>query len=188
MIDRDDVELMLRFKEKRDKKAFAELVRRHQKPLVNFFYKLVWNVHTAEDLTQEVFIKLVKGADTYQATAKFTTFLYKIARNTWIDKLRKDRRKRAVSLDQTIDEDKEKSLKETVRSADPGPDEIAGQKELVIKIKKVLTRLSEEQRVIITLNVFKTMSYREIAEVLDIPVGTVKSRMHQAIIKLREIL
>ena len=83
-----------------DEPAFEELVRRYQLSLINFFFPLVWNRHTAEDLAQEVFVRLYTGASTYQPTAKFTSYLYRIARNCWIDQRRQSKSRR---LERSID-------------------------------------------------------------------------------------
>lgn len=185
----DDTELMLCFKRNQDKEAFNELVRRHSKPLINFFYRLTWNQSSAEDLAQEVLIKLVETASRYEARSKFTTFLYTVARNLWIDKLRSGKAGvHLISLDNPIDSDGEKPLSELIAGENREPVEVAATEETVTRVKKLLSALPDEQRVILNLTYFEGMSYQEVAEVLDIPLGTVKSRLHAAIAKLKEMV
>ncbi len=182
-----DTELMLRFKQQHDREAFSELVKRHQKSLINFFYRLVWNREKSEDLTQEVFIKLIKNAHTYEPRAKFTTFLYRIARNLWIDKLRCGQiSTKTISLDSPIDQDKEKPLSALIAEENSNLTEDIANKELVNRLKKLISGLPEEQQVILNLTYFEGMAYQEVAKIVDIPLGTVKSRLHAAITKLKE--
>lgn len=182
-----DTELMLRFKQQHDQEAFSELVRRHQKSLINFFYRLVWNREKSEDLAQEVFIKLIKNIHTYEPKAKFTTFLYRIARNLWIDKLRCGQiSTKVVSLDTPIDQDKQRPLSELIAEENSNLTEDIANKELVDRLKKLILGLPEEQQVILNLTYFEGMAYQEVAKIVDIPLGTVKSRLHAAIAKLKE--
>lgn len=191
-----DIELFLRFKKYRDKpaspagrEAFAEIVRRWQKPLINFFYRLCWNKDTAEDLTQEVFIRLVKAARAYKPRAKFNTFLYTIAKNLWIDKIRETGfRPVAVSLDNPIGEDKKITLGDIIPRGERPPDEIVITQETIKEIKQKMTNLSDDQRIILNLCVFEEMTYQEAAETLNIPLGSVKSRLHGALTRLKELI
>ncbi|MBI4834336.1 MAG: sigma-70 family RNA polymerase sigma factor [Planctomycetes bacterium] len=185
-----DTELMMRYKKSRDKKAFAELVRRHQKPLLNFFYRFSWDSGISEDLAQEVFIKLAQSSKNYQPRAKFNTFLYTIARMTWMDNLRTRKyRLHPVSLDQGIkDSDKDTTLKEMVVKDPKRPEEKLINKEMIDKVKETMKELHEEHQVIINLCVFQGMSYDDAAEVLKIPLGSVKSRLHFALAKLKELV
>jgi len=188
-MDLPDAELMLQFKKRRDKNAMTELVRRHQKALVNFFYRLMWDQHAAEDLTQEVFIRLVTAAKDYTPRAKFTTFLYQVARNLWIDKLRKGEvGSRPISLDAPIDPDENTGLSELIAGQSPDAVQRVINHELMARVKKIISSLPEEQQMVLNLTYYQGMSYAETAEVLDIPVGTVKSRLHTAIMKLKEMV
>jgi RNA polymerase sigma-70 factor (ECF subfamily) len=185
-----DTELMMRYKKSRDKKAFAELVRRHQKPLLNFFYRLSWDSGISEDLTQEVFIKLAQSSKNYLPRAKFNTFLYTIARMTWTDLLRTRKyRLHPVSLDRGIkDSDKDTALKEMVVKDPKRLEEQLINKEMLNKVKETMRELHEEHQVIINLCVFQEMNYEDAAAVLKIPLGSVKSRLHFALSKLKELV
>lgn len=183
-----DVELMVATRNG-DRNAFAELVRRHHKPLVNFFFRMVWDRQRSEDFAQEVFLKVYTHAGTYEAQAKFTTYLYRVARNLWIDHLRvSGNQPRAQSLDAPVDGPDGASAGSLVAGADKRPDEILSDRESLHEVQGAIDQLPEEMRLVLVLSEQQGMKYQEISEVLGIPVGTVKSRMHNAIARLREIL
>lgn len=186
-----DTELMLRYKKNRDRAAFATLVRRYQKGLINFFYRLCWDAGMSEDFAQDVFIRVAENAPRYKPSARFNTFLYTIARNIWIDYWRGQKNKPAsVSLDNELKEDghNERTFKDFIATDQKHPEEILITKETMEKIKIILKGMNEEQQTIINLCVFEGMSYDEVAEVIDLPLGTVKSRLHFALAKLKELL
>ena len=177
---KSDVELMLAFAEG-DEEAFDELVGRHQVALVNFFHKMLWNHHAAEDLAQEVLVKLYTCRERYEPRAKFTTFLYRIARNCAVDFLRKTRRERGVlSLDAHSDD--------AIAHEQAGPAETADRNEQTAAVRAAIEALPEDHRLVLVLSEVQGLKYAQISEVLGVPVGTVKSRMHNAIKKLRDRL
>jgi RNA polymerase sigma-70 factor (ECF subfamily) len=153
--------------------AFEALVRRHQQPLLNFFRRL--GVYTdGEDLVQETFVRLFRYRERYRPSAKFTTFLYTVARHVRIDLARKQGRLRL--------------LQERVQQEFPAADDggvAACQRGL--DVDALLERLPEKLRSVVVLNIYQGLRYEEIARVLRIPEGTVKSRMFLALAKLREV-
>lgn len=152
--------------------AFAELIRRHQNGLVNYFIRMgVYN--DAEDLVQETFVRVWKARGRYRPTAKFSTFLYVLARHVWADRGRKV--KRHERLEGSLRTDAEISGGVTQPAALAGLD-----------VQEALNRLSPKLRDVIVLNVYQGLQYQDIAEVLDIPLGTVKSRINLAIQELRK--
>lgn len=156
-----------------DRQAFAELVRKHQQSLLNYFNRSgVYN--DAEDLVQRTFIKLYSYRDRYRPTAKFTTFLYLLARQVWIDELRRNERRRRLRLTLEADAVFQEGQRPTRRT--PG---------LADDLQSALSQLPEKQRAVVVLGVLQQMTYPEIAKVLKIPVGTVKSRMFIALRALR---
>ena len=156
-----------------DTMAFATLVKRHQDPLLNFFRRL--GVYTdAEDLVQETFVRLFNYRDRYRPTAKLTTFLYTIARHVWIDGLRKVKRQEAF-----VEE-----LKADGPAGSDGGMRLAA---LRMDAQQALQQLPEKLRSVVVLSLYQGLRYEEIAGVLDIPVGTVKSRMFNALNQLKEI-
>ncbi len=171
-----------------DDAAFRRLVERHQKPLLGYFWRRCLDRALAEDCVQEVFLRLVRHRGSWRPDAKFTTYLYRIAENHWIDRWRSAKSAPAsVSLDGlTGDED----VDAAAAFAAPGapPPARAGQLELGEKIRRAVTRLTDEQRAVFALAEVRGMRYEDIGRTLGIPTGTVKSRMHAAVTRLREIL
>ena len=182
----NDAELMLAFK-RGDRSAFDSLVRRHQGGLMNYFFRRLWNRQTAEDLTQEVLVRLFTHVDGYQATAKFTTYLYRIARNCCIDHFRRTKHTRRVgSLDAENVEGQ--SLADALAVVADGPAEELSKKELVERVIGAISSLDEGHREVLVMSEVEGMRYVDISEALGIPVGTVKSRMFNAMKRLREKL
>lgn len=181
-----DAELMIAF-QTGDRESFDLLLKRHHVGLYNFFIRMVGNAAEAEDLTQEVFIKVFRHAARYRQTAKFTTYLYRIAKNTWLDWLRKRKRRGVmVSLDQ--DDGDGYNLYRRIAGRSKDPLDALLSSETGQQVHAAITGLSEEHRLVFVLAEVQGMAYAEIAETLDIPEGTVKSRMHNAVHKLRERL
>jgi RNA polymerase sigma-70 factor (ECF subfamily) len=185
---RDDAALLAALKAG-DLAAFAGLVGRHQRSLINFFYHLCWDRQASEDCAQEVFLRVYSHLDTYEPQAKFTTFLFRIARNLWIDR----RRSAAVhgkplSLERRSGGDEGKSLGERVASRAPSPVEILAREEQQAALRRAIDQLSEEQKAVVILSEIEGMKYQDISAILDVPVGTVKSRMHTAMERLKDLL
>jgi len=172
--------------------AYAELVRRHQPGVLNFTFRMVNNRHVAEELTQEVFIALVRNADRYQPTAKFTTYLYTIASNIvskeWA---RQKRRPKAFSLSSWWNSSEGDDGGDPLEHLSDERQNVllAFQKgEISEAVNEALRHLPEHQRETFVLRRFQDMSYEEIAEVMEVPVGTVKSRIVRAERALRPYL
>ncbi len=167
-----------------DERAFEEIVRSYADRLVKFFRRLGADGGTCEDLTQEVFLKMVRGAVEYEARGRFDAFVFRVARNAWIDHVRAvDARPRLGSLDR---EGAGEPL--PVPDGRAGPAESAGRREEARLLLAGLARIPEGERLVVELGLFQGLPYAEVASVLDIPVGTVKSRMFSAIRRLRKEL
>lgn len=157
-----------------DREAFAEIVRRHQRPLLNFFRRC--GVYSdAEDLVQQTFIRLYRYRDRYRPSAKLTTFLYLLARQVWIDELR--RRRRLDRLHQGLQAEPEPEAASTSQ-----PDRGC------MDLDRALAALPEGLRLVVIMGVYQDLPYAEIGAALKIPVGTVKSRMFNALRMLRKTL
>jgi RNA polymerase sigma-70 factor (ECF subfamily) len=173
-----DIELMLQVKHG-DEAAFAELAQRYRRRLAGFFYSLCWNYETAQDYTQEVILRLWLARDRYEPTAGFATYIFRIARNYWVTVLRYRKcRPESISLDDVWQ---------------PHIDEIDVEHLLIRryedqKIREAISDLPEHYRLVFILSHFQELRYIEIAEILEIPIGTVKSRMSSAVRLLREII
>jgi RNA polymerase sigma-70 factor (ECF subfamily) len=166
--------------------AFTQLVDRHQRSLINFFYHLSWDRQVAEDCAQEVFLRLYAHLASYEPQAKFTTFLFRIARNLWIDRKRAEaaRGGKPVSLDAGDD----RPLGGRVPAGSPTPVEVLARQEAREALRAAIDRLPDEQKAVIILSEIQGMKYQDIGAILGIPVGTVKSRMHTAMERLKELL
>jgi RNA polymerase sigma-70 factor, ECF subfamily len=184
-----DLELMRRF-QGGDVDAFTELYERHLRGLLNFFFRLCWDRALAEDFAQEVLLRVFKSAKKWEPNAKFTTFLYRIARNYWIDHCRLlSTQNENVSLQTRVGgEDGTATLIDKLPDDIRPPDDDLDRRELYGAIMGALNQLPEEQRMVFVLSEIEELRYQEIAEIMEIPLGTVKSRMHTAIGKLQELL
>lgn len=154
--------------------AFAELVQRHQNSLVNFFARMGAS-SDREDLVQETFVRLFRYRGRYQPSARFTTFLYVLARNVWADRGRKIVRMERLASEFEAEMEIATQPQRPGASADFDAD-------------AALARLSPKLREVIVLNIYQGLRYQEIADVLEIPLGTVKSRINHALGALREIV
>ena len=168
----DDFALMAQVRENRED-AFRRLVERHQRPLLNFFARMGASTH-GEDLAQETFIRLWNYRHKYKPSAKFTTFLYTLARHVWLDFVRRQIRFRLFS---------DRYREEIPSSTDGG----LGKLQRKLDIQAALDRLSPKLREVLVLAVHQGLSYDEISAILSIPVGTVKSRVSNALATLQEM-
>jgi RNA polymerase sigma-70 factor (ECF subfamily) len=187
--DETDEALMARY-QKGDVRAFEVLLGRHRKPIYNFILRYTRDATLAEDLLQDCFLRLIKGLDGYQKQAKFTTWLYTIARNLCVDASRRGKHRKAYSLDAPVDKAEESGETRLDMTADQGlaTDRKVIGKELHGKMEAAVQALSEEQREVFLMREILDMPFKEIAEVVGCPENTVKSRMRYALEKLREEL
>jgi RNA polymerase sigma-70 factor (ECF subfamily) len=181
-----DAALMLRVK-RGDLEAFTELVEKYKQPVTNLVARTIRDETEAEDLAQSVFIQVHKSAARYQVTAKFTTWLFTIARNLCLNEIRRRSRHPADSLDATpTDPDQPPRQYEDAKTF--APDEAAQQNELAGKIEEALAALPENQRTAIILFQRQEMSYEEIGEVLGTSLSATKSLIHRGRETLKERL
>ena len=168
--------------------AFRELVTEYQDRLVNFFYRLCFDRDRAEDLAQELFLKLLRGAARYVPQGRLGTFVFRVATNLWIDHYRARKpQPRLYSLDAAVHEGEATlgSLHEAHGEA-PVDDAIAIEERE--RLRAGIESLTEPHRLVFELAVYQQLPYAEIGAILDIPVGTVKSRMHNSVAALKNLL
>jgi RNA polymerase sigma-70 factor (ECF subfamily) len=143
----------------------------------------------AEDLLQEVFLRIIKGAPTYKRKAKFTTWMYTIARNLCVDTARRGKHRKAASLDQPLDGEKGgRSMGDIVADRGPAVDRQVISRRLQGRLKEAISTLSEEQREVFLMREYLNLPFKEIAEIVGCPENTVKSRMRYALERLRQEL
>jgi RNA polymerase sigma-70 factor (ECF subfamily) len=171
-----------------DRTAFEDLIDRHEQRVFTFFFRRIHDAGDAEDLTLEVWVKLYQARASYRPDAKFTTYLYRIARNHWIDhmRVRGARRRQTVSLDR--DDEDRPSLVDALESNEALPETRQYGAELLGKIREGVSHLSVGEVEVFNLAIFDEVPYGDISRILGIPVGTVKSRMHTSMHKLRRWL
>jgi RNA polymerase sigma-70 factor (ECF subfamily) len=174
-----DAALMLRVKQG-DPAAFTTLVEKYKQPVMNLAWRTLRDETEAEDLAQNVFVQAWKSADRYQATAKFSTWLFTIARNLCLNEIRRRVRHPAESLDQTRDDSDEQPLYQVVDKRISAAPEAMLRGELERKVDEALTALPENQRTALSLCRQEELSYEEIAVVLGCSLSATKSLIHRA--------
>ncbi|HVK76948.1 MAG TPA: RNA polymerase sigma factor [Kofleriaceae bacterium] len=180
-----DEDLMVKYQQG-EVRAFEILLTRHRKAVYNFVLRYVGDKETAEDLLQETFMRVIKGADAYKRQAKFTTWLYTIARNLCVDQTRRRKHRRHASLDAPMAAaDDSGTLLDVIPSKEMGSDRKSVNKQLYAKLQGAISALSEEQREVFLMREFLDMPFKQIADVVGVPENTVKSRMRYALEKLR---
>lgn len=173
-----------------DPRPFEAFVRTRSRSLVGFFLRLGAGLPEAEDLTQDVLVRLYRHASQYRPRERFLAFCFRTARNAWIDRCRRAgvRPSPAVGEGDAGTGVEERGVPRLRPHAADDPLARAEDAELVERMGRALAQLPAAHRVVVELAVFEDLAYGEVAAALGIPVGTVKSRMHHAVRKLRSIL
>jgi RNA polymerase sigma-70 factor (ECF subfamily) len=182
-----DAEVMLRVRAG-DESAFAFLVQKYRRPMLSFMYRMAHNQAAAEDLAQEVFLRVYRSRETYTANAKFTTWLYRIATNLAVNHARDTRHQRpevSMSLDEP---DAETGLMPDLPDGTPTVEEDLLRRERLAAIRSHVQALPERQRLAVIMHKYQGMDYRQIAEVLHLSESATKSLLFRAYESLREKL
>ena len=183
----EDVKLMLRF-QKGETSAFEELVRRNAPKVNTLIYRFLGDPGQVEDLTQEVFLRVYRTSQRYQPTAKFSTWLYRIAANLSFNVLRARRRGQPVQLEVGYSEDGEPFYRDVPDGRHVPPHDHLDAEELRAKVAEAIESLPENQKVAIILNKYEQKSYEDIAAILDCSTMAVKSLLSRARGNLRVAL
>ena len=173
-----------------DVRAFEMLVSRYRVRLYNFIFYRISDREKANDLLQEVFLRVVRGASSFSGQSLFKTWLYTIARNQCTDHLRRARHRRIEILDPAMDGEEDRVQSHVLQSADqgPGPDRLAESMRIQERLQTALESLPEEQREVFVLKEREGLTFAEIAEIQGINANSAKSRMRYALNGLRQAL
>lgn len=167
--------------------AFDELYTRFEKRVFNCAFHISGNYHDASDICQEAFIRVFNSIQTFRGDANFLTWIYRIVTNVYLDERKKSKAHRLTSLDEYIELD-ENSVTRQIVDENPLPAEVLEGKERAAVVQAAIGALPEYQRIIVTLYHVDSLSYDEIADILQLPIGTVKSRLNRARLALAQIL
>ena len=179
-------ELLIRRAQRGDADAFEQLLLEHQKNVYNLCYRMAGNPDDAMDLSQETFLRAWRCPDQYQFASALSTWLYRLCSNICIDFLRRRRRQQTVPL--TFEDADGEEQTYAVPDAQPLPEEQVELKLTRETLAAAMAQLLPEHRAVLQLRVVNEMSYEQIADVLDIQIGTVKSRLSRARNQLKKIL
>jgi RNA polymerase sigma-70 factor, ECF subfamily len=179
-----DAQIMLRVKDG-DDSAFEYLVQKYRRPMLSFMYRMAHNSAVAEDLAQEVFLRVYRSREKYEASAKFTTWLYRIASNLAVNHARDTRHQRpenTVSLDEP---DQESGLTMDLPDNSLTAEEAIVRRERLAAIRQRVEALPERQKMALIMHKYQQMDYRQIAEVLKLSESAIKSLLFRAYETLR---
>jgi RNA polymerase sigma-70 factor (ECF subfamily) len=183
-----DEALLAAYRQTGDRSQFEELVQRYERELYNYLRRFLGDAEQAEDVFQVAFLMVHLKCQQFEPGRRFRPWLYAVATNAAIDFQRREKRHKAVSLDRSrksanVDEPR---LSELLVSEEPGPDSEASRLESGEWVQGALDELTNQMRDVVNLVYFQGLKYREAAEALNVPVGTIKSRMNAAVNKLYE--
>lgn len=180
----NDAEVMLRVKAG-DETAFAYLVQKYRRPMVSFMYRMSHNAVAAEDLAQEVFLRVYRSRENYEASAKFTTWLYRIATNLAVNHARDTRHERPENMVSLDEPDEDTGLTVDVPDGSATAEETIMKRERMAAIRQRVQALPERQRTAVIMHKYQQMDYRQIAEVLKLSESATKSLLFRAYETLR---
>lgn len=170
---------------KGDEESLEDLIKRYIKPIYSFAYRYIGNAHDAEDITQEVFLKFWRNLKKFDRGKNFKTWIFAIAKNSCIDFLKK---KKTISFSVFENEKGENGLIDVLIDPHPLPQELLEKDDIAQVLTSAMDNLSPKYRMVLFLRYNDHFTFREIAESLDEPLNTVKSKHRRALIMLKEIL
>ena len=182
-----DAEVMLRVKAG-DQPAFDYLVQKYRRPLVSFMYRMARNAAVAEDLAQEVFLRVYRSRERYEASAKFTTWLYRIATNLAVNHARDTRHERPEVMISLDEPDEATGVTMDLADGEMTAEQAMVRRERLMGIRRRIEALPERQRLAVVMHKYQQMDYQQIAEVLELSESATKSLLFRAYETLREQL
>lgn len=169
-----------------DRDAMTEFVKTELPRVYNFCFRLCRRQADAEDLAQDTFVRALRGLQNFRGASSLSTWLYRIAANTWKNRVRYESRRHASAHVPLNQEEDQKPL--DITDGSPRPEHVSEMKEEIEALHKALSQMKEDEKIIIVLKDIEDRSYEDIATILDINIGTVKSRLSRARAELREIV
>ncbi len=170
-----------------DLAAFNDLVRKYEKQVYNFAYRLTGNYDDANDVAQDAFLRVFNAIGSFRGDASFSTWLFRITTNVFLDERKRAKAHPQASLDEYL-ELGESSVTRQIEDPSPTPEAVLEESERAQLLSNAVRDLPEYQRAMVTLYHGQQKSYEEIAEIMDLPIGTVKSRLNRARLALKEKL
>lgn len=170
-----------------DLAAFNDLVRKYEKQVYNFAYRLTGNYDDANDVAQDAFLRVFNAIGSFRGDASFSTWLFRITTNVFLDERKRAKAHPHASLDEYL-ELEESSVARQIEDPSPTPEAVLEESERAQFLQQAIGGLPEYQRAMVTLYHGQQKSYEEIAEIMDLPIGTVKSRLNRARLALKEKL
>jgi RNA polymerase sigma-70 factor (ECF subfamily) len=184
-----DEELILEYRITQQREAFEELVKRYERELFNYLRHYLGNTESAEDIFQTTFLQVLTKCDQFEEGRKFRPWLYRIATNQAIDLCRKMKRYQVISIDETYNTNPDSvKLADLLVGDETDPMMGSINEEQTLQVRKAVERLPDFLRQVLYMVYFQGMSYRDAAESLGIPFGTIKSRLNTAVKKLNHLL
>jgi RNA polymerase sigma-70 factor (ECF subfamily) len=182
----EDMQLVERCK-RGDRDAFDELMRRHERKVYNFAFRLTGNYDEANDIAAETFVRVYTRIQSFRGDSAFLTWLFRIVTNVFLDARKRRRSRPSESLEQLVEAD-DRALARQAEDASVSPQAELERRERDTILQRAIAGLPEYQRAMILLYHVEGMSYEEIAAAMDLPIGTVKSRLNRARLALRHAL
>jgi RNA polymerase sigma-70 factor (ECF subfamily) len=180
-------ELLIKRAQEGDHASFNALIRKHESRAYSYAFRLTRNPEEASDVVAEGFLRVYNALSNFKGQSAFTTWLYRILTNCFLDIRKRERARPAVSLEQTL-QTPDGEVERQVEDPHPTPDARLERSERERSVEDAVSLLPEYQRAMIVMYHAETMSYEDIAAALDLPIGTVKSRLNRARLNLRELL
>jgi RNA polymerase sigma-70 factor (ECF subfamily) len=173
-----------------DENAFDNLVGHYQNMVYNLSYRFMGNAQEAEDLTQEVFLKIFRSVRSFRGASTLKTWIYRITTNMALNRIKfnkRRRRERQISIDRPLEPDMP-PMNESLPDERPGPERVAHSGEIQERLQEALDSINEDQKAVVILRDVEGLSYEDIAVALDINIGTVKSRLARGRAGIQELL
>ncbi len=182
-----DDHLLIERSQKGDRTAFDDLIRKHERRAYQYAFRLTSNPEEAADVVADAFVRVFSALQNFKGQSAFSTWLYRILTNCFLDMRKKERSRAAMSLEAALMTE-EGELERQVEDPGATPLDEAERQERANRVESAVGQLPEYQRAMIVMYHAEGLSYEEIAEALDLPIGTVKSRLNRARLSLRELL